>query len=1029
MKPPRFLKQIERVRRRLAWRRALAGFLRVFAIVGCATMGLMIMDRLADMAVVRLSGTICLFAMLLWAVRRYLVLGSRGAFTSLDVALALEQRDPRLTDMVSSAVQFAREGSANPRAGSRQLRQAVIQHAAEGLQGVDWKELVQRHPLRRTVEAAILVASIFGLSAWGAPQMTRIGLVRLLNPLAAAEWPRKNHLAFIDPPRLLAAKSRFQLALVDRHGILPPLVQLQIRSRQQDYPGGLSDQGSWRQESVPMIRSGNRMIVHRMTGNRPFEFRACGGDDRRMPWHRVEVQPRPVIDAVQVTVHPPDYTELPPTRTDPPYRMLAGSRIELAGQTSTPLSRLRLLHPRALAASAPGKDGQGMRALAALAPGKDGQGTSADGHEIQTTELVTDGHSFYSDPQASDPWLALQSGPAWFEMTTLSGLVVRELRPLSLQVIADNPPEVALLEPRGNRSVVADAQVDLRIAIQDDLALADVSIICQTRNFHKPSAESGEAGASILESRQIWSDPPDLGGAPKQTRQIELSTTLQLADWHLRPGQTILVNLAATDYCPLKFSTAAKNPEEEPLKGQIGRLQRPLRLTIVSKDQLIYQLHTQQARLLATLTRARDLQRQAKRGIIHWPQPTPEWRQAPAEADDTLRQQRQVARLLVGTTPSNEDMLPQNVAAQIDAILSKMQTNQQAHRELEKALATIRASLIPQVDSRLSEIEQQLSDWIKGYGENRIRRSEADGQQALDSITRNQQTMIDQMDQWLAELTRAGALQQIAQKLFRLSEDQLRLLQTCQLDIGPKMWGAEGELGQRQPGQPQFKASGRTGWLDAIRDQRNLSIRFGSVLTAMRESVNQQAKSPAPISSQPAATANAGGDERLARALADARRYRLQSELQTAADDLAAKRIGRSMTRQQQIADRLQQMADQLSGEDQTLGKSDAQTAASDSTADSRPGEPASTQAETNPTGAGKQAGSGASPADRQSAATDGPLQTDELQRMHALIHGLWGQLPERERMEIMQPVGATFLPRYAPEIEQYYRRMAEAQR
>lgn len=42
------------------------------------------------------------------------------------------------------------------------------------------------------------------------------------------------------------------------------------------------------------------------------------------------------------------------------------------------------------------------------------------------------------------------------------------------------------------------------------------------------------------------------------------------------------------------------------------------------------------------------------------------------------------------------------------------------------------------------------------------------------------------------------------------------------------------------------------------------------------------------------------------------------------------------------------------------------------------------------------------------------------------LVTDLWGQLPERQREELLQPLGEEFLPKYAAEVEEYFRSLAE---
>ena len=45
------------------------------------------------------------------------------------------------------------------------------------------------------------------------------------------------------------------------------------------------------------------------------------------------------------------------------------------------------------------------------------------------------------------------------------------------------------------------------------------------------------------------------------------------------------------------------------------------------------------------------------------------------------------------------------------------------------------------------------------------------------------------------------------------------------------------------------------------------------------------------------------------------------------------------------------------------------------------------------------------------------------------LVKDLWGKLPERQRQQILQPLNEKFLPKYASEIEAYFRTLANPRR
>lgn len=86
-----------------------------------------------------------------------------------------------------------------------------------------------------------------------------------------------------------------------------------------------------------------------------------------------------------------------------------------------------------------------------------------------------------------------------------------------------------------------------------------------------------------------------------------------------------------------------------------------------------------------------------------------------------------------------------------------------------------------------------------------------------------------------------------------------------------------------------------------------------------------------------------------------------------------------------------------------------------------KPGQPKPGE---NPKPSGKP---GKSPTQTGSNSTnaDADLST-ELAAAEELVKDLWGKLPERQRQQILQPLSEEFLPKYASEIEAYFRALAQ---
>jgi hypothetical protein len=69
---------------------------------------------------------------------------------------------------------------------------------------------------------------------------------------------------------------------------------------------------------------------------------------------------------------------------------------------------------------------------------------------------------------------------------------------------------------------------------------------------------------------------------------------------------------------------------------------------------------------------------------------------------------------------------------------------------------------------------------------------------------------------------------------------------------------------------------------------------------------------------------------------------------------------------------------------------------------------------------------SGAKPGETATVAATAAAAPADRAAIGNLVKDLWGRLPERQREELLQPLSEEFLPEYAPEIEEYFRVLAE---
>jgi hypothetical protein len=190
---------------------------------------------------IRLMVSAAVAGVLAWSVSRYLwpALGTR--LTDLDVALRIERRYPALAERLSSTVQFLHEAEDDPAAGSALLRRSVITQTTSQIEAYDLADAVQSRPTRRVALAALGVLLVAGMIASLSPELSRIALARLANPLGSVAWPQQNHLQWKEEVRRVALGQPLELAVVDARGArLPAEVRLRLRFAA---GGGRDDRG------------------------------------------------------------------------------------------------------------------------------------------------------------------------------------------------------------------------------------------------------------------------------------------------------------------------------------------------------------------------------------------------------------------------------------------------------------------------------------------------------------------------------------------------------------------------------------------------------------------------------------------------------------------------------------------------------------------------------------------------------------------------------------------------------------------
>ncbi|NOY30368.1 MAG: hypothetical protein GXP28_09390 [Planctomycetes bacterium] len=265
---------------------------------------------------------------------------------------------------------------------------------------------------------------------------------------------------------------------------------------------------------------------------------------------------------------------------------------------------------------------------------------------------------------------------------------------------------------------------------------------------------------------------------------------------------------------------------------------------------------------------------------------------------------------------------------------------------------------------RLSDlVENPLEDIRRLLGELK-RKSQPPESTTIAALAERQQTVIKTLQQAIDSLSLENELAKFESDLAQIEARQRELANRSQREI--------------LNDQPQADKQ-------ASLDQNQLSRQFAKLVMQMSRAMENSGSLSDVVS--------------LARDLA------VQTTMRAAADHLAQQQIGKAAALQQASSDHLRQLRERLV------------TPREDPPKSSSPADPGD-----QPEGQGE---AGTKPNPPSSPTRQNQNRSTE-ETTTQLINDLWGNLPQRQREQILQPLSETFLPKYAEAIEAYFRELAE---
>ncbi len=499
------------------------------------------------------SMVVCCWVVTCWRMLLLPLLRKRAS--DLLVAQLIERRFPQLQGRLSSSLAFLAEPSPSSQRpmGSPTLQESVIAETDRLVATLNISECLEGRRARRAIGGFVLVAFVTGLLC--ALDLPAAGIIlrRLAKPLHGEPWPQWNQLEFVDPPRVMATGSDFEARLVDRNGHLPASATFEIKLTEDDEP------------AARVIQQVDGQLVARLTNvTQGLLFRARGGDDRSMAWHALEVREPVQISNLEIIVHPPAYTGLPPEKASRLIRAWAGSELRIAGQLSAAVESVTI------------------------------ESTLTTAPEVG---LSPDGKRFQIPADASPAWTPHESGQIEFRIQDRGGLVVTSDLRCDVTVVEDLAPEVVLESPQENDAFLPGAEIPIRVTIKDDLAIRSADLVHLDKTWPL-------LAVSEQDSQPTATAPGSVG----ERRTID--STWDLEGLNLEAGDSVEYHIVATDNRPQTGTSSVRRLtiiSVAEFDAELDRDQGELRQRIEKSLALQRQTHSQTERLVSSVDWANSI--------------------------------------------------------------------------------------------------------------------------------------------------------------------------------------------------------------------------------------------------------------------------------------------------------------------------------------------------------------------------------------------------------------------------------------
>ena len=562
-----------------------------------------------------------------------------------EVALRIERTDAGrragLEDLLASGLELSGRRGMDGESGGGDLgglEDSVARRALERLSPIGATKVVaQRQAVPGVLVAALAIA--LGSAALAMrPELSRIGLSRIVLPWSGAAWPKRTGVADAMSSDVHPIGSALPLrAVLTRSPHAPgqtrveafyrligsdgpgPTQRVELTSQRRQGVTGDGSIGEFYERLIDPIAPGASSGSVATEREVWLEYWFQTEDDRTEPGRVLLVEPPAVVDAV-VDVEPPEYT-----------RSASGGAWIVGERAVGPGGDERAVVGPILAGSRVGFDVRFNKPMPVPAhPGEDWIARALGGAQLGEAFTIR------ADAQTwALSWRAGESARVRIAATDRHGLV-SDRAEYQFDAVQDAPPSVSVTEPSDDESVLATAVIEASGEARDDVGVA--SIVLERRLARAPAGSIGAPPQATVPAAPIARLEPD--PMPPTAR---VSASVDLATLGLHPGDELWLSARAEDGFDLLGT------RHDPVESSVRRLR------VISESDLIDQVRGELSGVRRSAIRVDQRQGELIQRVQDGPEPSGarQIRAAQDSLTDRLARQRATIDRLRGRVERN----------------------------------------------------------------------------------------------------------------------------------------------------------------------------------------------------------------------------------------------------------------------------------------------------------------------------------------------------------------------------------------